>query len=368
MHDPAQGDGRDNRPLVLVIDDDPSIVQLLTKLLQSSDFRTTSADSGPTGISIAEKYAPNIILLDLMMEGMDGIQTCEELKSRYATADIPVVFLTAQERTDEIVQQCFAAGGNDFLNKPFSRIDLLLRIQVVLREQAVREAYKRLATCDTLTALSNRRQTFVDIADAIASSKRDAAESLLFLIDIDGVAGINERHGYDLGDEVILTCSRLVKRFAAADCRIGRIGGDEFAIVVKNLNEPREIAIADRLRNTFSAIAFDAETDPKHFSLSIGLARYDGVDPAFDVDKFVAQADIALLTAKRLGRGRIAAHWRVDPNDAPELTPQNRHSRSKPRSRTHRAYVAARDDAVEAESSGTASAAQVDIDVSYGDD
>lgn len=327
-------------PLILVVDDAEDTMRLVVKTLQVAGFRTLWADDGATGLVIAEKYQPDAIVLDIQMPDMDGFAVCQELKSRLNTADIPVLFLTGMEETDEVVTRCYEAGAHDLITKPVRRVYLVSRLQVVLRERALREVYKRLATQDPQTGLDNRRQTFMNVTDAIISARRDHATSAVILGDINELAAINQRHGYDFGDEIILTFARILKRAVSHDCKIGRIAGDTMAIVLKNTSNDRAKDFCTRIERTFSAIAFDAATSPKHFLSSFGVAVYDGKDPAFDADDFMNQADIALSKAKKLPRGGVIAFWDLSETEIAKIVPDRRHARKARRVRTNRAFVA----------------------------
>jgi diguanylate cyclase (GGDEF)-like protein len=338
-HDPVPGPTPDD-PLILVIDDDEDVIRHLVHVLHANHYRTTYAADGAVGLAIAEKYRPNVILLDLDMPGMDGLAVCGELKARLATADIPVVIITGAERTDELVTRCFDAGAHDFLSKPVRSVNLLARLRVVLRDQSLIDSYRRMAILDPLTGLANRRQFILYLADAVLAARRSSAPSALLLADIDQLAAINEAHGYDLGDEVILTLSRIINRLTTHTCKAGRIGGEEFGLVLQDVPADRALAIARRLCNTFSAIAFDASTQPKHFYATFGVACFDGTDPAFTADTFLRQADAALCIAKQHpGHGRVAAWWELDPAALEAIQRENLHSRARTRQPSQRAYV-----------------------------
>jgi diguanylate cyclase (GGDEF)-like protein len=332
---------RDDKPLVLIIDSDAATVRHVTHVLQPAGFRTMYAEDSASGMCIAEKYEPHLILLDLKPPQPDGFEACRQMKDRIRLADTPVVFITEMKKSDALVQQSFEVGGHDLLFKPLSDVELVARIRVALREQNLRESYRRLAVEDPYTGLANRRHFIVCITEAILSAQRIGEESILVIADIDNLMAYNDRYGHDLGDEAILTLARLFKRFQSPTCRVGRLGGEELAMVLSRSSRQAAWALCDRLRQTFAAIAFDAITSPKHFTACFGLASYAGDPAEFDVDQFLLQSDIALCAAKEHGRSRMASYWQLDPNCLPILSPKKRHARAKSRKRCQRAYVAA---------------------------
>lgn len=344
-------DDRDHEPLILIIINAARVENAIKEALHRAGYRTISAEDDETGIAIAEKFTPHAVLLDTDLPGTMGYTICQELKSRLPTADIPILFLTGLSPTGEVIRRCFDAGAHDLIVKPDDPsvdsgpfiTNLLSRIRVVLREQDLREAYRRLATQDLQTGLENRRQCFLRISDAIMTSKREKTLSILLLGDIDKIGAINDRFGYDFGDEVILTFARLLKRFISPDCKVGRVSGNTMAVILKNSSRDRGLAFCRRITQTFASIAFDAITDPKHFTLSFGLSCCEGAPPEFGLDTFMGEADVALNEAKDRERNRICAFWELDPASLPIVAPDKRHARRKQRRKSNRAYVGVAD-------------------------
>jgi diguanylate cyclase (GGDEF)-like protein len=329
----------DDRALILLIDDDPDIIKLIVNSLHNEGYRCTWAEDAQTGIAIAHKYRPSLILLDLNLPDQNGLEVCRELKKRLATNEIPVIFITGEERTDALVTACFEAGCHDFLPKPLNRVDLFARLRVVLRDEAIRENYRRLATCDPMTGLPNRRQFFQYTNEVLALSRQSGRECFLVLADINGLSRINEQHGYDLGDEVLLTFSRLMRRVASASCRIGRIGDDEFAIVLTETDVHQTLATADRLRTTFASICFDAMSTPKHFTVCIGVSRFDGREPEVTEDELVNRADASLFIARSLPHHPIRTYDSLTVDEREHASHRKTMARAKPRTPSQRSFL-----------------------------
>jgi two-component system sensor histidine kinase/response regulator len=140
-------------PLLLVVDDEPSNVEILCDLLEALDYRTVGVGSGEAALAAARERRPDLVLLDVMMPGMDGYEVCRRLRADPHTAGIPVVFVTALSGSDDKVKG-IEAGGDDFLTKPFSRPVLVARIRSLLRmkeaQQALAESYRRLKELEEL--------------------------------------------------------------------------------------------------------------------------------------------------------------------------------------------------------------------------
>ncbi|MFP4034533.1 MAG: response regulator [Desulfovermiculus sp.] len=126
------------RSSVLIIEDDPDILNLLSFTIQNQGYRAVQSRQGEEGLKMARTQQPDIILLDLMLPGMDGVAVCKDLKSRIETANIPVIMLTAKgEENDRILG--LETGADDYVVKPFSPRELMLRLEAVLRRYHPRQ-------------------------------------------------------------------------------------------------------------------------------------------------------------------------------------------------------------------------------------
>lgn len=325
--------------LILVVNDDRQVGDMIATTLRNVGHRTIVAEDVDAGLSIAERYAPNAIVLDANINQDQGFELCRELKNRVLTADTPVIFTTTNVDSDDLVQRCFDVGANDLIAKPIRMSLLLARIKVALREANLREEYKRLATIDQATGLDNRRQFFMHVTESVTSSHRRERDVYLLICDIDGLTSINTEHGYDLGDEIIIMLARLTKRLITMDCRVGRIAGDAIGIVLKNADEATADATAARVLRTFEAIAFDAGTRPKHFTLSVGIARREHTMTDITPDDLMVHADLALACAKQQGGRQTCRYWQLDEEKLAKVVPTARHARRSTRQQTHRGSI-----------------------------
>ncbi|MFO7761080.1 MAG: response regulator transcription factor [Desulfobia sp.] len=117
---------------ILIVEDEADIIKLIDWHLCSEGYSTYIASDGVKGLEIAEKKKPDLILLDLILPGMDGLEVCKSLKRNSKTQEIPVIMLTAKgEEVDRIVG--FELGADDYITKPFSPRELILRIRAILR-------------------------------------------------------------------------------------------------------------------------------------------------------------------------------------------------------------------------------------------
>jgi len=133
---------------ILVVDDDSDFREAMSNLLSSRGYEVLTAENGASGFATAKNAKPNLILLDVMMPGLDGYEVCRRLKADSDSASIPVLMLTALSAREEMVQ-AMEAGADDLLGKPFSGLELLMRVRCLLRIKKLQdqlESYRRMAT------------------------------------------------------------------------------------------------------------------------------------------------------------------------------------------------------------------------------
>jgi len=129
---PAQ---EEEKPSILLIDDDDVHTDVLSRRLKGQGFDTMSADSGESGFALAEREIPSVILLDLNLPDTDGLQVCEALADSAETCAVPVIILSAVEKPD-LLRRCRAAGCTYFIRKPYDPNALLLLIHQAIRDSA----------------------------------------------------------------------------------------------------------------------------------------------------------------------------------------------------------------------------------------
>ena len=130
----ASGGSEDSRPRLLVVDDEQSIVDFIRLGMRYEGFRVEEASDGVTGFDAAQRLRPSLVILDVMLPGMDGVEVCRRLRENEATQDIPILMLTAKDEVRDRVTG-LDAGADDYLTKPFSFEELLARVRALLRRQ-----------------------------------------------------------------------------------------------------------------------------------------------------------------------------------------------------------------------------------------
>lgn len=292
--------------LILAVDDDPTNLLLLSKILSRAGYGVAQANSGAECLDYVSRTLPDLILLDIRMPEMDGFEVCQRLKADEATAGIPVMFLTAEGRSDENVTAGFGAGACDYITKPFGRADVLARIQLVLKQREMQESYKKLANKDPLTGLANRRRLYERLTEMMSEAHRHGRDLSLAMIDLDKFKGVNDAYGHDFGDHVLVEFARLMQ----AKCRLEdlpcRFGGEEFILAMPNSCLDEATSVAERLRISWSKTVFETPDGGRiSVTASFGIACALPGEGPVDGDDVIKRADEALYAAKNSGRNRV---------------------------------------------------------------
>jgi len=288
----------EERPIVVLADDDPSIRLMVRHVLESEDFDIVEASDGLEAIKAVEKYHPALILLDAVMPGIDGFTTCQQIKEKGHT-DIPIMMITGLD-DDASVERAYEVGAIDFITKPIKWAVLKHRVKSVVAKVIAERKVQLLAYRDTLTDLPNRLLFADRLEQSVIRAERSRTSMALMLIDIDDFKLVNDSFGHEAGDKLIRAVGELISKSLRRADTIARLGGDEFAVIIEGISSPEDaISIADNLTTILehNVRLDDQET---YTSASIGIAIYpdDGKEPR----TLLKNADTAMFRAKENGR------------------------------------------------------------------
>ncbi|MDA8160758.1 MAG: diguanylate cyclase [Desulfobacteraceae bacterium] len=296
---------------ILIVDDDPIVLEVMKSIIASYGFPLATAENGQQAIARLQSDRFAIVLTDINMPVMDGMELLKYVKSHYPEIGVIVVTGLSEEYSYIDV---INAGAIDYMTKPFDGSELLARLCRVIREQAlVRELEKR-STCDSLTNLYNRRYFDTKIMDEVHRAVRQDYKIFLSFIDVDRFKGYNDTFGHQAGDNLLSALGHILRNYARRGVDWAfRYGGDEFAVLITQTTMEQAIKINERILSTFMEYQF-GDT-----SLSCGLGefiRLPGLSWQENISRFVKQVDLALYEAKHAGRGRVVCN-------APALAPES---------------------------------------------
>ena len=295
---------------VLVVDDSPVYRKLIEHALEDGGYTPLFAQNGREALELYAQHAPAIVITDWMMPDFSGPELCERIRSHAQRAYTYIIVLTSISEKDNVVKG-LAAGADDYLTKPFDPGELLARIGVGRRTiglhreiEAKNKLLEEMAHTDPLTGLPNRRA----IEDCAARQLRGAARHGYAIwvanADLDNFKSINDSYGHDAGDRVLQKFGEVLRENTRASDISGRMGGDEFLLVMTHLDEKSTRLTVERLRKQFAALQFSFGGDVVSVTASFGIAGFQGKEPP-EFAKLVRQADKALYAGKRAGRNRV---------------------------------------------------------------
>ncbi len=309
------GRGED-KPRVLVVDDDAALRRLLEHQLGKAGYEVHSAAEGHQGVQEALKWHPDIVITDILMPGIDGIELTRKLRASELGRSIYIIVLTVLDDEDGLAE-AFAAGADDFISKPMKPRTLLARLSAgarIVRLQkelvqrnlelvaALRRA-KAASLTDALTGLPNRRCIVERMEQECAAAERADRPLSLLMLDIDHFKRVNDTYGHAVGDAVLTEIARRIERAKRLSDVAARFGGEEFVVLAIDtpLNAARRLG--ERLREAIAAEPVKVGDVQLGVTVSIGVAeKAIGCD---NLDVLIKAADDALYRAKRSGRNRV---------------------------------------------------------------
>ncbi len=291
---------------ILVIDDSKLDNAILTDIVKEMGNIPISVYSPSEGLRVLKREEVDLILLDIVMNEMDGYEFLEAIHPYMKRAYLPVIFVTGLESVEDIVKG-LEKGATDYIKKPFIPAEVKARIKVALRIKALNDELvelnrklKDMVVRDSLTNLYNHRYMIEKLRKEFKHQKNKGNVLYFLMIDIDKFKNINDTYGHMAGDEVLKVLSKLLVNKVGESGIVGRYGGEEFAIIAREkelLNFVKELM--DKIRD----IPFcpDYKKDLRfHISVSIGITPFPyEFKSSRDVIKY---ADTALYKAKEWGR------------------------------------------------------------------
>lgn len=286
------------RRKVLVIDDIEDDIRIIEKGLKPFGYEVLKARNGEEGLKIAKTELPDIILLDIMMPGVDGYKVCEELRSDYATRDIPILFVSAKVETPDIIE-AFQRGGDDYITKPFSLQELAARVNAAMRIKERQDNLKMMSITDELTGLYNRRYLNERLIEEVERARRYKYPISCLMLDLDHFKDVNDTYGHQVGDLVLVELGRILKNSTRVVDITARYGGEEFLIVLPMTNLKGAQTLAERIRRNVELYRFGEDLSLR-ITISIGCAELDpSRGDEMDPDLLIQLADKALYEAKK---------------------------------------------------------------------
>ena len=334
------------RPRLLIVDDISDNRTILTRRFQRRGFDVVEAECGLTAIELIDKESFDLVLLDVMMPGMDGIETLKRIRSQNSASALPVIMVTAKSESTNIVD-ALELGANDYVTKPVDFAVALARVNTqISRKRAVErvalaneelrkvnedlerrveertsrliDANQRLkveiadreesqarsqylAYHDSLTGLGNRLLFKEQLEEALKDVSVASHPLAVLFLDLDGFKAVNDTLGHSIGDLLLKSVAAKLRDILPRTDRIARLGGDEFAILQISAAQPgSSIALAEKIIEVVGQPnSIDGHDVTVGASVGIAVARPGDIN----TENFLKSADLAMYSAKSDGRG-----------------------------------------------------------------
>jgi len=326
---------------IVVTDDSLTVRMMLKSHLEGAGYRVSVCPDGEACLELLGGGGPppDLVLLDVVMPGVDGLEVLGRLKGDPHAGFVPVILLTAQGEVSDRVHG-LDQGAGDYIAKPFEADELLARVRAHIRIKRLQDALSEqnaaletanrdkaallaeleaknaqlaaLARTDPLTGVANRGHIEQCLADEVARARRFGHRLAVGMLDIDFFKRINDGFGHPFGDRVIREVARILTQTLRQVDKVGRYGGEEFLLVLPDTDIEGAHILAERVR----ALMADFTFEPQDYrgTVSIGVASWLPGNESWEA--LVSRADQALYAAKESGRNRVCC-WQEDGKGVP---------------------------------------------------
>jgi len=302
---------------LLLVEDSVTQAEWLAEILARDGHQVLIARDGGQALQHLRDQAIDLVLLDMMLPDMDGLDVLRAVKDAPERGFVPVIVLSARSDVRSRVDG-LRTGADDYLPKPFDEEEALARVAAMLRIKhlqdeltAAKAELLALSVTDALTGLHNRGYFDARLRDEFGRSERYSDPVSLLIIDLDHFKAVNDRFGHPFGDRVLREVAQLVRSSLRDPDVCARYGGEELAVILPKTELEQARHVAERILQAVRTRTFEppasASAAEVRLTASIGIAQFpsEGVSTA---EALLGQADEALYDAKRAGRDRLRAH------------------------------------------------------------
>jgi two-component system, cell cycle response regulator len=289
---------------VLIAEDDAMSRRLLEASLERWQYQVVVARDGCEALDILQQPdPPKLAVLDWLMPRMDGLELCKRIRARQQEAYTYIIVLTAKHQRSDVIAG-LDAGADDYVIKPFAPDELRVRLRtgkriLYLQDQliAARDALREQATHDSLTGLYNRAAILDILESELARKQRHGGALGLVLIDLDRFKQINDSYGHLVGDEVLREAAKAMRAISRPYDAIGRLGGEEFVVVLPGCEKTNALSHAERMRTAIASVSIPSNGGSVNVTASAGVTVSLPGDKV-DALRMLRDADVALYRAK----------------------------------------------------------------------
>jgi two-component system cell cycle response regulator len=299
---------------VLIVDDDDLVLARLRDLVTAAGYRVFTAPNGSQAMQQLEASPASIVITDLHMPGMDGLELCRRIRQRVWPGYVYIVFLTGRADEKDILAG-LDAGADDYLSKRTPAVQFTARLRTAKRILALEyslksalETKRQLSMTDSLTGIYNRRYLLRHLDRELKRAQRSGGDVSLLLLDIDHFKQVNDTYGHAVGDHVLKNLTQVVRKcLQRATDWCARLGGEEFAVVLEGTALQEASVCAERIRDAVVNTSIDNTAGRILITVSIGVSALGAIadSSTATVQTLLERADNALYASKSGGRNRV---------------------------------------------------------------
>lgn len=285
---------------ILIVDDSKVYRGVLTKILKKIKLKVLQATNGEEALSMIEKNNISLVLTGFEMPLVDGLELTLKIREKYNKDQLGIIALSSAEK-QSILSNFLKFGANDFINKPFTENEIIIRVNSNLELLDLFETINDMANKDFLTGAYNRRYFFDSGESIYSKNKRKKTPMAVAMIDIDKFKNINDTYGHDIGDIAIKEIKKVLDKNLRASDLMARFGGEEFCILLEDITLEDTKKLFQNIREKFEENIIDANGVEISYTVSTGI--YFGISDS--LEEMIRLSDEALYTAKESGRNRV---------------------------------------------------------------
>lgn len=278
---------------------------ILVRMMEEAGFRVTADGHAEESLKSIQVSPPDIFLTAIELPDISGLEVCWRLKTLPETEHIHTLVLSATGQEEKLAES-LDAGADDFLRKPIDPNELKARLRAASRIVRLQQRLRGEAETDALTGAANRRAFMRTLEREHARAQDEAVSYSVIMVDLDFFKKINDTHGHASGDRVLIQTVRTAKTLLRPPAMFGRLGGEEFAVLLPGQDETEAMQTAEKLRLAMQAMYVENdEGQPIPVTASMGLCVLNPGDLESTGEGMLGAADAGLYKAKEGGRNQV---------------------------------------------------------------
>ncbi len=312
--EPPMADVKSGNASIYIFENNQADEKLLQEILRSEKNIVSRLNSSEELIETVKTQDIDILIISLEVTDIDALKLCSKLRSDNHSRYLPIL-ITAEQTNSERLALALDLGVNDYIIKPIEPSEVIARARTLIKRKRFQEKLKEnyetslsLALTDSLTGIYNRRYLLNHLEHKIEAALTTDKPLSVMVLDIDHFKKINDTYGHDAGDQVLIELTQRIEKNIRNIDIVARLGGEEFVIVVPDLNPEQALDMANRLRRVIAEEVFTFTKKDLQISVTVSIGVATTCKATQSQDQLLKHADLALYEAKENGRNIVTQH------------------------------------------------------------